>query len=339
MRGHRPFLIALALAAVVRVAVMVAFPPGFVLSDGPTYLGLVDDLYPRTDRTVGYGFLLDALTACLPRRLARQRSPARARAAHRSVALRPAQAVVGAGRPRDPRLPAGAVRRDAAGAGALTPQRRALRPPGRGRRRRLGVAPAAEACDCRPRRTSAGACGVRPGRRPAARRRRRAVLPVGGDDVACASADLGGGRAVVRLAGRCVRRVVPRRAWRLGHDGVGRPRAVHADHRLRGLLDVHDAGVRASRCARPSRSAPAWTPPITGGTRRTPPTVSCFLPASRTTTRWGASRGGRSAPNPARTPGIVGRDLMLGFTGETDRPLRVRHRLQVAVRHLRHARA
>ncbi len=63
MRGHRPFLIALAVGAAVRVAVMVAFPPGFVLSDGPTYLGLVDDLYPRTDRTVGYGFLLGALTA------------------------------------------------------------------------------------------------------------------------------------------------------------------------------------------------------------------------------------------------------------------------------------
>jgi hypothetical protein len=63
MREHRPFLIALAVAAVVRVAVMIAFPPGFVLSDGPTYLGLVDDLTPRTDRTVGYGFLLDALAA------------------------------------------------------------------------------------------------------------------------------------------------------------------------------------------------------------------------------------------------------------------------------------
>ena len=62
MREHRLFLIALLAAAVVRVAVMVAFPPGFVLSDGPTYLGLVDDLFPRTDRTVGYGFLLEALS-------------------------------------------------------------------------------------------------------------------------------------------------------------------------------------------------------------------------------------------------------------------------------------
>jgi hypothetical protein len=32
-----------------------------VLSDGPTYLALADDLQTRTDRTVGYGFLLDAL--------------------------------------------------------------------------------------------------------------------------------------------------------------------------------------------------------------------------------------------------------------------------------------
>ena len=62
LRDHRTFLIALAVGAVVRVLVVVAFPPGFVLSDGPTYLGLVDDLYPRTDRTVGYGVFLDALT-------------------------------------------------------------------------------------------------------------------------------------------------------------------------------------------------------------------------------------------------------------------------------------
>ncbi len=61
MRRHRPFLIALALAAAVRVVVMVAFPPAFVLSDGPTYLGQVDDLHPRPDRVVGYGFLISAL--------------------------------------------------------------------------------------------------------------------------------------------------------------------------------------------------------------------------------------------------------------------------------------
>ena len=58
---HRPFVIALSVAAVVRVAVMVAFPPGFVFSDGPTYLALVDHLEPLTDRASGYGFLLDVL--------------------------------------------------------------------------------------------------------------------------------------------------------------------------------------------------------------------------------------------------------------------------------------
>jgi hypothetical protein len=63
LRDHRAFVIALALAAVLRVAVVVAFPPGFVFSDGPTYLALVDDLQPLTDRAVGYGFLLDALAA------------------------------------------------------------------------------------------------------------------------------------------------------------------------------------------------------------------------------------------------------------------------------------
>ena len=61
LREHRLFLVALAAGVVVRVAVVVAFPPGFVLSDGPTYLAQVDDLYPRTDRVVGYGFLLDGL--------------------------------------------------------------------------------------------------------------------------------------------------------------------------------------------------------------------------------------------------------------------------------------
>jgi hypothetical protein len=63
LREHRAFVIALALAAVVRLAVVVAFPPGFVFSDGPTYLALVDDLQPLADRASGYGFLLDALDA------------------------------------------------------------------------------------------------------------------------------------------------------------------------------------------------------------------------------------------------------------------------------------
>lgn len=42
---------------------MIAFPPGFVFSDGPTYLALVDHMQPLPERAVGYAFLLDALAA------------------------------------------------------------------------------------------------------------------------------------------------------------------------------------------------------------------------------------------------------------------------------------
>lgn len=61
-RGHRPFAIAFISGAVLRALVQVAFPPAFVFSDGPTYLGLVDRLAPSPDRPVGYGFLLRALS-------------------------------------------------------------------------------------------------------------------------------------------------------------------------------------------------------------------------------------------------------------------------------------
>ncbi|MDX6372417.1 MAG: hypothetical protein QOD98_1405 [Nocardioidaceae bacterium] len=61
LRDHRYFLALLGLGALVRIAVQVAFPPGFVFSDGPAYLGLVDHLEPLPDRAVGYGFLLRAL--------------------------------------------------------------------------------------------------------------------------------------------------------------------------------------------------------------------------------------------------------------------------------------
>lgn len=57
-RAERPFLVAVALAVVVRVLVAVAFAPGFVFSDGPTYLLFADDLYPSPYRPVGYGVLL-----------------------------------------------------------------------------------------------------------------------------------------------------------------------------------------------------------------------------------------------------------------------------------------
>lgn len=61
MRDHRVFLGTLVLGIAARVAVQVAFPPGFVFSDGPTYLALVDDLRPFADRVVGYGVLLRGL--------------------------------------------------------------------------------------------------------------------------------------------------------------------------------------------------------------------------------------------------------------------------------------
>lgn len=61
-RTERPFLVALALGALVRVAVQVAFPPAFVYYDGPTYLALVDRLVPSPDRPVGYGVPLRALS-------------------------------------------------------------------------------------------------------------------------------------------------------------------------------------------------------------------------------------------------------------------------------------
>ncbi len=62
MREHRVFLVALLLAAVVRVLVVVAFPPAFIFSDGPTYLGFTQDLFPSRDRVVGYGVLLEVLS-------------------------------------------------------------------------------------------------------------------------------------------------------------------------------------------------------------------------------------------------------------------------------------
>ena len=58
---HRPFLLLLGGAALLRVLVLVSFPPAFVISDAPTYLRLVDVLEPSPDRTVGYGIWLRAL--------------------------------------------------------------------------------------------------------------------------------------------------------------------------------------------------------------------------------------------------------------------------------------
>ena len=56
--SERPFVIAIGAAFVLRVLVQYAFPPAFVFSDGPTYLGFVDRLVPSPDRPIGYGVLL-----------------------------------------------------------------------------------------------------------------------------------------------------------------------------------------------------------------------------------------------------------------------------------------
>ncbi|HEX5089946.1 MAG TPA: phospholipid carrier-dependent glycosyltransferase [Nocardioides sp.] len=61
-RDHRPFLVLLGAGAALRVMVQLAFPPAFVFSDGPGYLGLVDDLTPSSYRVVGYGLVLRALS-------------------------------------------------------------------------------------------------------------------------------------------------------------------------------------------------------------------------------------------------------------------------------------
>ena len=61
-RDHRPFLVLLGVGALVRVVVQLSFPPAFVFSDGPGYLGLVDDMAPSDYRVVGYGFFLRGLS-------------------------------------------------------------------------------------------------------------------------------------------------------------------------------------------------------------------------------------------------------------------------------------
>lgn len=61
-RTELPFLVTLAVAAAVRVAVAVAFPPAFLMSDGPTYLAYGYDLSPSPDRPVGYSVFLRALS-------------------------------------------------------------------------------------------------------------------------------------------------------------------------------------------------------------------------------------------------------------------------------------
>jgi hypothetical protein len=61
-RDHRPFVVLLAIGAALRVVVQLSFPPGFVFSDGPTYLSLSDHLTPLADRVVGYAAFLRVLS-------------------------------------------------------------------------------------------------------------------------------------------------------------------------------------------------------------------------------------------------------------------------------------
>ena len=286
---------------------MVAFPPGFVLSDGPTYLGLVDDLYPRTDRTVGYGFLLDGaaavsrdvwlvtavqhllglLTAVLLYVLLRRWSVpgGLATLACLPVLFDAMQLVLEHSPLSDVLFDLLVVAGD----------------------RRTGVAPASQGV------ATAALGGLLLGLAVCVRVVGQPLVVVA--VLFCLWAATTWRARVLTSVVVALSFAVPvaaYAAWYHAEHGVwaltesGRPRAVHAHHRLRGLLGVHDAGLRASRCARRSRSARAWTPPTTAGTPLTPPMVSCCRPASPTTRRWATSRGGRSVHNPARTPGIVG---------------------------------
>jgi hypothetical protein len=56
--AHRPFLVALALAAGLRAVVSLAFSPGLVYSDGPIYLDFLKSFVPYQDRPDGYSIAL-----------------------------------------------------------------------------------------------------------------------------------------------------------------------------------------------------------------------------------------------------------------------------------------
>jgi hypothetical protein len=60
-RTELPFLVTLAAAAAVRVVLAVAFPPAFLMSDGPAYLDLAERLVPSRDRPVGYSIFVRGL--------------------------------------------------------------------------------------------------------------------------------------------------------------------------------------------------------------------------------------------------------------------------------------
>jgi 4-amino-4-deoxy-L-arabinose transferase-like glycosyltransferase len=61
-RTELPFLVTLGAAAAIRVVVALAFPPAFLMSDGPTYLTLSDSLTPSPDRPIGYSIFLRGLS-------------------------------------------------------------------------------------------------------------------------------------------------------------------------------------------------------------------------------------------------------------------------------------
>ncbi|MDX6318367.1 MAG: hypothetical protein QOD35_1767 [Nocardioidaceae bacterium] len=56
--AHRPFVVALALGAAVRVIASLAFSPGLVFSDGPLYLGFLHRFAAYPDHVAGYSMLL-----------------------------------------------------------------------------------------------------------------------------------------------------------------------------------------------------------------------------------------------------------------------------------------
>jgi 4-amino-4-deoxy-L-arabinose transferase-like glycosyltransferase len=61
-RTELPFLVTLGVATLLRVVIAVAFPPAFLMSDGPTYLNLSDELTPSPDRPIGYSIFLRGLS-------------------------------------------------------------------------------------------------------------------------------------------------------------------------------------------------------------------------------------------------------------------------------------
>lgn len=58
LADHRPFLLALALGALVRLVVTLAFTPSLMVTDSPSYLRFTTELAPLPERPVGYGVLL-----------------------------------------------------------------------------------------------------------------------------------------------------------------------------------------------------------------------------------------------------------------------------------------